>query len=262
MLLMKSFFLNLQFFTIVPIRREMRMGNREYKWMVRTFPLLGLFVGVILLGGYSILHSYTQMTTLGLSFFIWVLPIVLTGGIHLDGYMDASDALFSYRDREKRLDIMKDPRVGAFGVLSVVVLLSSRFLFIYETVLHTDSALTFSIILVLIPFFSRIMMAAILVLIPPARNAGMGYHFSKNLKVMDLSWVIGALVLAGIGSFLLGAVYYYALFTVVTLVVFWLSYTKSLKWFGGMNGDTIGGSVEGVESVLWMILWFHAFSAY
>ncbi|MGM0854168.1 MAG: adenosylcobinamide-GDP ribazoletransferase [Bacillota bacterium] len=261
MILFKSFLLNIQFFTILPIRKEFSVGKREMKWMVRTFPLLGLFLGMLHLGVYVFLDSYTHISSLGLSFFIWVMPIVLTGGIHLDGYMDASDAFFSYRDREKRLDIMKDPRVGAFGVLSLVVLLSSRFLFIYETIHQTYSTLLIGLFLVSIPFFSRMVMGASLILIPPAQTSGMGSGFSKNVRVYDLIWIVLALLLGGIGGFLLDLINLYALFTMVTFVVFWLVYSKTIKWFGGMTGDTIGGSVEGVELCLWMTIWLlHVFA--
>ncbi len=261
MILFKSFLLNLQFFTILPIRKEFSIGNREMKWMVRTFPLLGLFVGAILLGGYVFLNAFTHISSLGISFYIWVMPIVLTGGIHLDGYMDASDAFFSYRDREKRLDIMKDPRVGAFGVLSLAVLLSSRFLFIYETILQTHSTILIGMVLVSIPFLSRMMMGAGLILIPPAQASGMGYGFSKNVTGYDLIWIVSGLLLGGVGSYFLNCFYFYALFTLVTFALFCFVYSRSIKWFGGMTGDTIGGSVEGVELFLWMTIWLlHVFA--
>ncbi|WP_044336826.1 adenosylcobinamide-GDP ribazoletransferase [Rossellomorea aquimaris] len=261
MILFKSFLLNLQFFTIVPIRKEFSIGKREMKWMVRTFPMLGLFVGAILLGGYVFLTSFTQISSLGISFYIWVMPIVLTGGIHLDGYMDASDAFFSYREREKRLDIMKDPRVGAFGVLSLVVLLSSRFLFIYETILQSQSPILRGMVLVSIPFLSRMMMGASLIFIPAAQSSGMGYGLSKNVTRYDFIWIVFGLMLGGIGSFFLNCFYFYALFTLVTLALFWFVYSRSIKWFGGMTGDTIGGSVEGVELLLWMTIWLlHVFA--
>ncbi|MGM0750974.1 MAG: adenosylcobinamide-GDP ribazoletransferase [Bacillota bacterium] len=261
MILFKSFLLNLQFFTIVPIRKEFSIGKREMKWMVRTFPMLGLFVGAFLLGGYVFLTSFTQISSLGISFYIWVMPIVLTGGIHLDGYMDASDAFFSYREREKRLDIMKDPRVGAFGVLSLVVLLSSRFLFIYETILQSQSRILIGMVLVSIPFLSRMMMGASLIFIPAAQSSGMGYGLSKNVTRYDFIWIVFGLMLGGIGSFFLNCFYFYALFTLVTLALFWFVYSRSIKWFGGMTGDTIGGSVEGVELLLWMTIWLlHVFA--
>ena len=56
------------------------------------------------------LFNWTPFSPLAAAFFVWLALIVLTGGIHLDGWMDASDAFFSYRDKQKRLEIMKDPQ--------------------------------------------------------------------------------------------------------------------------------------------------------
>ena len=85
---------------------------------------------------------------------------MITGGIHLDGWMDSSDAFFSYRDIAKRLEIMKDPRMGAFGVLSVIVILSARFLFVYEiVVMAVDVSYIF---IVLIPFIGKMVMGVLL----------------------------------------------------------------------------------------------------
>ncbi|WP_171050791.1 adenosylcobinamide-GDP ribazoletransferase [Bacillus sp. BHET2] len=254
MILFKSFFLNLQFFTTIPVRKPFDVGQHEMKWMVRTFPLLGMCLGMILSGGFVVLDTFTHMSPLALSFFIWVMPIILTGGLHLDGYMDASDGFFSYRDKEKRLEIMKDPRVGAFGVLSLVVLLSSRFLFIYESVLYTHSELI-GMVLLCIPFFSRLVMGASLVTIPAAQKSGMGYGFSKHMTRHEVLWMVTALLAGGMVLFYLDWFYLYVGFTLVTLVAFWWVYSKSIKWFGGMTGDTVGGSVEGVEWILWMTIW-------
>ncbi|WP_201715088.1 adenosylcobinamide-GDP ribazoletransferase [Rossellomorea arthrocnemi] len=255
MIILRSFLLNVQFFTIVPVRKEFSVGKDEMKWMVRTFPIVGLCIGVLLSTGYELLNAYTQMSTLALSFYIWVSPILLTGGLHLDGYMDSSDAYFSYRDKNRRLNIMKDPRVGAFAVLSLAVLLSSRFLFIYETVLNTDSAMI-SMVLVWIPIFSRIVMGASLILIPSAQRSGMGYSFSKHLTMKELVWLGVYFLLGGAASIFLNGLDLYVTFMLMTIVFFLFVYSKSIKWFGGMTGDTVGASVEGVEWVLWMTIWF------
>ena len=117
------------------------------------FPVLGLLQGFL----YGILAyaliQWTPLSALATAFIIWLSLIVVTGGIHLDGWMDCSDAYFSYRDREKRLEIMKDPRIGAFGVLSVIVILSAKFLFIYEIVVMAVDYHTY--LLSLFPFLEK-----------------------------------------------------------------------------------------------------------
>ncbi|UXH44903.1 adenosylcobinamide-GDP ribazoletransferase [Rossellomorea vietnamensis] len=254
MRLVKSLLLNLQFFTVLPVRKEFSLGKSEMRWMVRTFPILGLLIGMFLSSGYVLLASFTPMSSLALSFYIWVMPILLTGGIHLDGYMDASDAYFSYRDLKKRLEIMKDPRIGAFGALSLVVLLSSRFLFIYESVHYSNTAVI-CLILLSIPIFSRILMGVSLILIPAAHNSGMGYSFSKDTKWNDVLWMLASLIGIIVTGVFLNSLFLYAAFTIVTVGFCLFVYSKSIKWFGGMTGDTVGASVEGVESILWMTIW-------
>src|SRR5699024_4477977 len=115
--------LNLQFFTVIPVHRDIPMSNKNICGLIGTLPLLGLLFGVMYSGITYLLVDVTSLSTLMISFVIWLLVIVLTGVIHIDGWIDTSDAFFSYRDRKKRLEIMTDPRTGAFGVISVIVLL-------------------------------------------------------------------------------------------------------------------------------------------
>ena len=153
MRMLKGLIMSIQFFTSIPIPYEVPMDKRHINIAVKMFPVLGLLQGFL----YGVLAyaliQWTPLSALATAFFIWLSLIVVTGGIHLDGWMDCSDAFFSYRDREKRLEIMKDPRMGAFGVLSVMVILSARFLFIYEiVVMAVDVSYIF---LILIPFIGK-----------------------------------------------------------------------------------------------------------
>ena len=94
---------------------------------IQTFPLVGLLLGLIMGGVLYALAEWTPFSVLATAFILWLLTILLTGGLHLDGWIDASDAFFSYQDQARRLEIMKDSRTGAFGVISVIVLLGTRF---------------------------------------------------------------------------------------------------------------------------------------
>ena len=185
--------MSIQFFTSIPIPYEVPMDRVHIEKAIKTFPLLGLLQGMFyafLLYG---LIQWTPLSPLAAAFFVWLALIVLTGGIHLDGWMDASDAFFSYRDRQKRLEIMKDPRVGAFGVLSVMVLLSARFLFIYEISLRAVDA-TF-VLIVLIPFLSKSVMGILLIKVRAAKEEGLGTLFKQacnSAHTLDLSRLYGA----------------------------------------------------------------------
>src|SRR5699024_7898278 len=101
--------------------------NKNIERSVQTLPLFGLIQGTIYAGLLYLLLTWTPLSSLAAAFLLWLFIIIFTGGLHLDAWIDCSDAYFSYQDQEKRLHIMKDSRIGAFGVLSVIVLLAARF---------------------------------------------------------------------------------------------------------------------------------------
>jgi|SRR5690625_31110 len=252
--------LNLQFFTIIPIRREIPMTNKNMRGLIGTLPLLGLLLGVIYSGITYLLVEVTSLSTLMISFVIWLLAIVLTGAIHIDGWMDASDAFFSYRDRKKRLEIMTDPRTGAFGVISVIVLLFTKFLFIYEVMLTLDTS-TY-ILMLCIPFFSRMLTAVMLIFIPSAKEEGLGFFFQRAVKKNTLAFYV--IYIIPISLILLlrnfADVWIVSIMLIATLLTFMFLRKKVLQWFGGITGDVVGASQEGMEVVLWMIVWaLHSF---
>src|SRR3954463_15325560 len=160
MKVVKGLIMSIQFFTSIPIPYEVPMDRVHIEKAIKTFPLLGLLQGIFYASLLYVFTNWTPFSPLAAAFTVWLSIIILTGGLHLDGWMDASDAFFSYRDQVKRLEIMKDPRIGAFGVFSVMVLLSARFLFIYEITLQAVEATYFLILS--IPFFGKSVMGILL----------------------------------------------------------------------------------------------------
>ena len=255
MKVVKGLIMSIQFFTSIPIPYEVPMDRVHIEKAIKTFPLLGLLQGMFYAFLLYVLIQWTPLSPLAAAFFVWLALIVLTGGIHLDGWMDASDAFFSYRDRQKRLEIMKDPRVGAFGVLSVMVLLSARFLFIYEISLRAFDA-TF-VLIVLIPYLSKSVMGILLIKVRAAKEEGLGTLF-KQAATQHTLWIYPVYMVLVLGGILL--LYPVATSGVLLLIgmaILSLLFAarKAVKWFGGITGDVLGASVEGVEIVLWMTLW-------
>lgn len=247
--------MGIQFFTSIPIRYEVPMDRPHIHSAIKMFPMLGLLQGILYgVFMYALLH-WTPLSPLAVAFFVWLALIVITGGIHLDGWMDCSDAYFSYRDRVKRLEIMKDSRIGAFGVLSVMVLLSAKFLFIFEVVLWSVDE-TF-ILIVLIPFLGKMVMGILLLNVKSAKEEGLGFMFQQAASQRTL-WnypiylvLMGLLILWGWSNALIG----FVVFIVIALIFIIVMSRKIVKWFGGVTGDVLGASVEGVECLLWMSVW-------
>jgi adenosylcobinamide-GDP ribazoletransferase len=252
--LLKGFLINVQFFTAIPIHLELPMDKPHLKSAVQAFPLLGLLQGGIYAGLFYLLLEYTPFSNLAAAFMLWLMSILLTGGIHLDGWMDASDGYFSYKDQEKRLEVMNDPRTGAFGVISIIVLLSTRFLFIYEITVNIHAA-SFLLIAV-IPLFSKSVMGLLLLTVKSAKKEGLGALFQSAASPRDL-WTYPVYIIGFLAIVILfdGGFYYLSILLVAAILILLFCRRKAIKWFGGITGDILGAAVEGTELFLWMTLW-------
>lgn len=253
-----GFILNIQFFTVIPIKKEVPMTKVHIERAIRTFPLLGLMQGIIYAGIVYALSHWTNVSLLAIAFFLWLLTIIITGGIHLDGWMDTSDALFSFRDPKKRLEIMADPRIGAFGVLSVIVLLATKLFFIYEIIWRLE-AMTY-LLIIAVPLFGKLLMGMIISLVPLAKDDGFGHLFQRAKKSSTL-WMYPLYVLISllvVVTWNEAALIPFIVMFIVTLIIYLGLRKRIIRAFGGITGDIAGASVEGVESCLWMIVWlFH-----
>ena len=118
----ESLIISLSMYSALPMPRvEWREDNM--RWSLGCLPLVGLLCGGAVYG-WSCLALSVHANSLLFACLAVFLPLLLSGGLHMDGFLDASDAIFSRRDREKRLQIMKDPHCGPFAVLSCAVLIA------------------------------------------------------------------------------------------------------------------------------------------
>lgn len=255
--MMKTYYygliLNFQFFTTLPINLEVPMTEENIERSIRLFPILGLYFGLIYSFVIYFLQNYSPFSNLIIAFIVWLLTIVLTGGIHIDGWMDSSDGFFSYRDQSRRLEIMSDPRLGAFGVIGGIILLLGKFIFIYEILTKTTE--NSSIYFVLIPILSRTFMAFTLLFIPKAKDKGLGHLFQKAAKKSTpFFYEIYLFALIPIYFISKWMVLNFLLLLASSFIVFLFVKNKAVKWFGGITGDVVGAAVEGLEVFLWFIL--------
>src|SRR5690606_8694820 len=123
-----------QFFSAIPVKKELPMERKDITAMYAALPFLGLFFGSAAVITALVFRDFTELSSLIAAFFITVLFVILTGGLHLDGLADVGDAYFSYRDRKKRLEIMADPRIGAFGTMVLLFAVIGKILIISEII--------------------------------------------------------------------------------------------------------------------------------
>ncbi|WP_404451239.1 adenosylcobinamide-GDP ribazoletransferase [Virgibacillus necropolis] len=243
----------LQFFSVFPIRRNIEPTTPTVSSSLRWLPILGLSIGAFNALMFYGLDSLTSLSLLSLIVFSIIIPVIWSGGLHLDGLMDTGDAFFSYQDKHKRLEVMKDPRTGAFGVLILLVVLITRFVFMYEAFLRDFSVIWF---LVLVPFLSRCVMVLMLGHGVSARESGLCFFFKKHYSRSVTCWIIGLLLAVSAAMAVISLTHLFVSLAMVlaSMVGMWGVKVWAKRSFGGITGDVCGALLEGMETYLWFIV--------
>lgn len=238
---MKSLFIALQFLTsIKTFKKNMNVTEEELSLSSYYFPMVGFFIGGIL---YLIaLVTMKAFQPLTMAILILTMEIIITGGLHLDGFIDTCDGILSIRKRDKALEIMKDSRIGAMGVISFFLLCMVKVVFLYELILKRENLF----LLVLMPLVGRWAMTYVLTCYPLARNNGLGQMFKQ--KVNKKSFLVISFY-----SVLISIPFIYYSFFVMTLTWFttallvYLTAQRINTLLGGHTGDTYGAINELAE---------------
>ncbi|KEO80306.1 MULTISPECIES: adenosylcobinamide-GDP ribazoletransferase [Paenibacillus] len=190
-----------QFLTRLPVKAELDFSPDLLKRSASYYPLVGVVIGIIV-WGFAALASMV-LPPLPCAILTLVVWVWLTGGLHLDGWMDAADALFSYRSRERMLEIMKDSRVGAMGVIACVLLLMLKASLLYTVLVERNV----SGLLLLPMVWSRWFMVHAMKRWPKARNDdGLAARFadmSGGRVGLAVFWAVLVTLSAAVGQYLL-----------------------------------------------------------
>ncbi|MCL5040594.1 MAG: adenosylcobinamide-GDP ribazoletransferase [Firmicutes bacterium] len=245
---MRTFLLSLQFLTRLPVSIRGQVTPPDMVGSAVFFPLVGSVIGLALAGlDIALSHLYARplVVVLDLSFLA-----LLTGGLHLDGLMDSADGLFSGRSRERALEIMKDSRVGAMGVLTVLLVL-----FLQSAALLVVPEGNRLGLLLLFPLAGRLSLVLVAARFPPAKATGLGNLLAGrvgrslwlpallysllvtySVAILRPGWMGG--ILALLGSQILGLA-----------LAHWAA-----RRLGGITGD-IFGAVEVLTELAFMLIW-------
>ncbi len=213
------------------------------------FPFVGFLLATLLyliqlLFGFLLPH-------LVLAAVLVVALVLLTGGLHLDGLMDTCDGLFGGRTRERRLEIMRDSRVGSFGVLGGVCILLLKFA-LFTSIEPRMLSLAFFVVLPA----SRWAMVLALRVFPSARPSGLGATFRQAVTLPRL---IVAATTALLLALLVGHGAGVLLWCTATCVALLLG-AWATRLIGGLTGDTYGAIAECSEvGVLLMLVCMRSF---
>ena len=231
---MKNFLRALSFLTILPVGRYALPEEKNLARSMAFFPLVGLVIGLILsLGNY--LFSLLFPRTLALWLTIGLL-VFLTRGLHLDGFADTLDGLATGGPKEKILEVMRDSRIGAFGVIGLILLIGGKYLALNQI---SDSSVPYSLILMAV--MGRQSMVLVCCRSVYARpDGGLAKPFSENFNPREM---IISLASTCVIAFILQE--WKGLLLFVAICLFSLGYRFFfIKKLGGITGDVLGAVNE------------------
>ena len=239
---MKSFFFALQHLTRIRIYNG-AFDDRSFGRSPVFFPVVGLILGLLLWLAklvFDIIFPGPLVAAL-----LVVTMAVLTGGIHLDGFMDTMDGALSGRSREKKLEIMRDSRVGAFGALSLACLLLLKY-----SALMTMPEDYFVAAIIMATVISRWAMVYVVAQFPYARREGLGELVAKHTGNRELLTATACTVVICVAAAGPGGL--------VLLLGAWCWAHLFGRWMtaglGGVTGDVYGATAELTELLIYLLI--------
>lgn len=243
MILLETAAVAFSMFSAIPMPQFV-WNEKNMRYALCAFPLIGAVIGGVCWGAWK-LCGLLALPALLRGAILTLIPVLITGGIHLDGYSDTCDALASHAPQEKKQEILKDPHVGSFAVIRICGY------FVMTLALWTSlksypwaaAGLGFCM--------SRTLSGLAVAAFPMAKNTGLAHTFAQAadkkrvrtiLIILDVTLCAG-MCLCGIPGIMMALTAHGA---------FGWYYHMSRKQFGGLSGDLAGWFLQTAE--LWMLL--------
>lgn len=235
-----AFWAAMQFLTITPAVVKRPFTALEMGASIVFYPLVGLIIGLFLsLSSWLLQKIFPVQLTAALILGIWV---ILSGALHLDGFLDACDGLCGGWTPEKRLEIMRDKHHGSFALAGGVIL----FLVKFSALISCELA---PLALILSPMLARWGMSMAIVAFPYQRQQGTGRTIKDQASWKG--WLFATLFMLGITAIVSSISGWIAL--VVVVVVVWGGAKFTLRLIPGLSGDIYGAINEVVELAVLLI---------
>lgn len=208
--------------------------EEDMRYSMCFFPWIGAVIGAILWGWFR-LSALLGISTLAFILISAALPLIITGGFHVDGFMDTMDALHSYQPRERKLEILKDSHIGAFSVIKL-----AEFGLIYVAALSQIVDYRALEVFCCGFFLSRCLSGLSVVSFRSAKTDGMLYHFASTAHERGVKGALYAQTLLCVLFMLWLSLLAGILAVAAAFAVFGYYRWRSYREFGGITGDTAG----------------------
>jgi adenosylcobinamide-GDP ribazoletransferase len=232
-----GFWIALQFLTIIPSPFRRQPEPRQLAASLGYFPVIGVIIGgLIFLVNWGLAALFSPYVSAALTLAAWVL---LSGALHLDGLMDSCDGLAGGTPA-RRLEIMADSRVGAYGIIGVCIVLLVK----YAALVSLPATWRLEALL-LVPMLGVWAMVFALFAFPYARQDGLGRHFKAGANVWRFALVSLLTLGAAVGLARWQGV---ILMAITGLIVLGMGYFFKFR-LGGLTGDVYGAIKEVSEAI-------------
>lgn len=247
----RNFITALQFLTVFTVKKDHEVDEAGLARSMVYFPFVGFVIGIILV--------YTDKALLWffpdaiVNIFILLVSVLVTRALHVDGLADSVDGIMGGRDRESRLAIMKDSRIGTAGVLGIVFIFVIKYVSLNNLFAEYKTAA-----LLTAPAFSRWAQMLMMFKSDYGREEGMGKAFVGHVRTSGL--VAASIISVGISAFVIANEQRTAILAIV--IPFAVAcFTMLWRWFvtrkvGGVTGDSVGAVSEMIEALTLLLFVF------
>lgn len=245
---MKGLILLFRFMTRLPIGLDPKFDSDELGKGMRFFPVVGMVIGLILFLAFCLLGRiiYSPMV---MAVILIIIEVVLTGGLHLDGLADTFDGIFSYRSKQKMLDIMKDSRLGTNGGLVLILYFFLKVALLVEG--SSEFPAVMPIMVLISPVIARLNSVVNCGAAPYARATGMGKTFVDHTDgvAVGIATILTAAFVGG-ATYLFELPYTILIIIPIVMILGYLFAKLMTRKIGGITGDTLGAVVEISEIIV------------
>jgi len=249
------FFTSIMFYTRIPCPKWVDHDPKLINLSIRYFPLMGWIVGGISSLVFYFVGTYVSFpTAIILSL---ATSVLITGAFHEDGFADTCDAFGGGWTKKKILEIMKDSRLGTYGVIGLFLLMSLKIVLLYEfySVVRQD-VVTVVLFFITCHAISRFIASIFVFTHEYARDTAdskakpVAEQTSLNNLFVGLLWTLIPLCIL---TYTTGIYWFFILYLPGMLVKYFLArYFK--KWIGGYTGDCLGATQQAVEVMSYLVM--------
>lgn len=233
MQMIKSLIIAFSLYSIIPVP-QFKWEDKDMRYMMCFFPLIGAVIGAIVYL-WNYVCGILDIGDICYTFVGAAIPLIITGGFHVDGFMDTMDAFHSYKPKEEKLKILKDSHIGAFAVIMFAL-----YGIIYIGAFSEIKDKNILLIICCGFFLSRCLSGISVVSFPTAKKNGLLYQFADGSDKKTVKWCLIIQAVICMIIMIMQSAFTGALTVLTAIITFIYYYHRTKKELDGITGDTAG----------------------